>query len=67
MNSQELDQAVMDLPEKERLDLARRIISSVTAEREIAQKVSSAVRGIEDLVTGKVAGLSESEFRERLR
>ena len=33
MSTQELAQAAMALPERERLDLARRIVESVEAER----------------------------------
>lgn len=57
----------MELPEKERLDLARKIIASVAAEPECLERIGEAVQGIEDVVTGKVTGLSESEFRDALR
>lgn len=57
----------MELPEKERLDLARKIIASVAAEQECSERIGEAVQGIEDVVTGKVTGLSESEFRDALR
>jgi hypothetical protein len=67
MSTQEIAEAVMALPEKERLDLARRIVASVEAERSVSERVLEAVRGIEDVVTGKVAGLSETEFRKALK
>ncbi|PWU17134.1 MAG: addiction module antitoxin RelB [Verrucomicrobia bacterium] len=67
MSTQEISNAVMELPEKERLQLARRIIASIVAEREVSEEIEKAVAGIEDVVTGKVRGLSESEFRDALR
>jgi len=57
----------MELPEKERLELARRIVASIAAEREISGEIAEAVRGIEDVVTGKIRGLSEAEFRDALK
>jgi len=63
MSALEIAEAVMELPEKERLELARRIVESIAVEREISSNVAQAVRGIEDVVTGRVAGLSEAEFR----
>ncbi len=60
MSTPEITEAVMELPEKERLELARRIIATIAVEREVSEKIAKAVRGIEDVVTGKVAGLSEA-------
>ena len=67
MSALEIAEAVMELPEKERLELARRIVESIAVEREISGKIAQAVRGIEDVVSGRVAGLSESEFRNALK
>ena len=67
MSAHEIAQAVMELPEKERLELARRIVASVAADRETSIEVAQAVRGIEDIISGKVAGLSEEEFRSALK
>ena len=64
MSVQDIAEAVMELPEKERLELARRIVASIVAEQENSAQVIEAVQGIEDVVTGKVRGLSEAEFRE---
>ena len=57
----------MELPEAERLDLARRIVDSVLVERESAAEVAAAVKGIEDVLTGKVRGLTEEEFQRALQ
>jgi len=67
MSAKELAQAVMELPEKERLELARHIVATIAAEREISTKIAEAMPGIEDIVTGKLAGLSEADFRNALK
>ena len=67
MSMQDIAEAVMELPEKERLELARRIVASIVAEQEASPEILQAVPGIEDVVTGKVRGLSEAEFRNALK
>jgi hypothetical protein len=67
MSAKEIAEAVMELPEKERLQLARRIVATIAAEREITRQISDAVPGIEDIVTGKISGLTETEFRDALK
>jgi len=67
MSAEDIAEAVMALPEEERLELARRIVATISAGREDARKISQAVPGIEDIVTGKLAGLSEAEFRDALK
>ena len=39
-------------------------VESVEAERRVAELVSDGVRRIEEIVTGKVRGLSEEEYRK---
>jgi hypothetical protein len=67
MSAQEIADAVMSLPEKDRLDLARRIVTDVLAEREISAQIARAVGGLGDVVAGRVRGLSEEEFRDALK
>ena len=67
MSAQELAEAAMELPEKERLDLARRIVASVVADQQSSVEIARAIKGIEDVLTGAVKGLSEAEFREALK
>jgi hypothetical protein len=67
MSTQEIAEAIMGLPEKERLDLARRIVADVVAEREVSAQIARAVGGIEDVVAGRVRGLSEEEFRDAIK
>lgn len=67
MSPQEIAEAIMSLPEKDRLDLARRIVTDVLAEREISAQIARAVGGIKDVVAGRVRGLNEEEFRDALK
>lgn len=67
MSAHEIAEAVMELSEAERLDLARLIIASVANERNNETEIAKAVRGIEDVLTGKVRGLNESEFQRALK
>ena len=67
MSVHEIAEAVMELSEADRLDLARRIVASVIDEQETAGQVARAIQGIEDVLTGKVRGLSEDEFQRALR
>ena len=60
----QITESVLALPESERLELARRIVESVATERRVAELVSEGVRRIEDVVLGKVRGLSEEEYRK---
>ena len=67
MSSEQITEAVMELPEKDRLELARRIIASIVAERETSDSIAKAVKGIEEVVKGKIRGLNEDEFRDALK
>jgi len=64
MPTDQLTEAIFALPERERLELVRRIVESVAAERLIANSVSDGVRRIEEVVTGTVRCLSEEEYRQ---
>jgi hypothetical protein len=65
MSMQDITQAVMELPERERLELARLIVASLAPEAE--DDAIEAVQRIEDMASGKVRGLSEVEFRDALK
>ncbi len=67
MSTQDIAEAVMELPEKDRLQLARRIVASVVVEQDISERIAEAVQGIEDVITGNVTGLNEAEFRNSLQ
>ena len=59
----QLTESVLALPESDRLELARRIVESVTTERRVGELVAEGVRRIEDVVTGRTRGLSEEDYR----
>ena len=59
----QLTESVLALPEEERLELARRIVESVTTDRRVSELVADGVRRIEDVVSGKTRGLSEEDYR----
>lgn len=67
MSTHEITVAVMELSPQDRLQLARRIVDSVVADEAAADKIAEAVRGIEDILTGKVQGLNEAEFQAALK
>ncbi|SPE53874.1 hypothetical protein SBV1_1740036 [Verrucomicrobia bacterium] len=67
MSKQEIAEAVMGLPEKDRLELARQIIAGLIVEQEASEAIARALPGLEDVVRGKVRGLTEAEFRDALR
>ena len=60
----QITESVLALPESDRLELARRIVESVATEQRVNEVVSDGVRRIEEVVTGKVRGLSEEEYRQ---
>lgn len=63
MSAAELAQKAMQLPPDERLDLARRLVESVGAPEATDAAIAEGVRRIEDMMTGRVKGLTEEEFR----
>jgi hypothetical protein len=67
MSTQEIADAVMELPEEDRLELARRIVAGLASERGVSEEIARAVGGIEDVIAGRVRGLSEAEFRDALK
>ena len=63
----QLTESVLALPEKERLELARRIVESVSTERHVSELIADGVRRIEEVVAGKVQGLSEEDYRRAVQ
>ena len=62
----QITESVLALSEGERLELARWIVERVDTERRIAASVDEGVRRIEEVVTGRVSGLSEEEYRRAI-
>lgn len=57
----------MSLPAEERLELARRLVESVVEPVPLADAVREGIRRLEDVVSGRVPGLTEEEFRAALQ
>jgi hypothetical protein len=67
MLNAELSRAVLDLPPTERLELARRLVESVITPPALSDAVDEGMRRIDDVLMGRVAGLSEEQYRAALK
>lgn len=64
MISSQLSQSVFALPEADRLELARQIVKTIAQEREVDNLVNQGIERIEDVLSGKVEGLSKDEYKQ---
>ena len=62
----QITESVLALPEGDRLELARQIVESIATERRVGQLVKEGVSRIEQIVSGKVRGLSEDDYRRAI-
>ena len=67
MTASQLTQSVLALPETERLELVRRIVESIATDKQQAALLAEGVNRLEAVVSGKINGLTEREFRQALR
>jgi hypothetical protein len=67
MSTAQLIQNALELPEIERLELARKLVESLALGEEARRLVEEGVRRIEDVATGRTPGLSDGAFRQALR
>ncbi len=67
MTTAHLTEAVLALPEAERLAIAREIIASLTNDEVQKIAINEGVRRMEDSIKGQTVGLDESQFRQALR
>ena len=67
MSTADIATMAFDLPPEERLELARRLVESVITPASLEGAVEQGIRRIEDVLTGKVTGLTEAEFRASLK
>ncbi|WP_042724343.1 hypothetical protein [Chthoniobacter flavus] len=58
----QITESVLALPEADRLELARRIVESVAAEQQVNRSVETGVQRIEEVLSGRIQGLSEEEY-----
>jgi hypothetical protein len=66
MLSSEITESLLALPEADRLDLARTLIASIAAPEIVSDSIAEGVHRLEEVVEGKVGGLSEEAFRQAL-
>lgn len=66
MSAVEISNMAFELPPEERLELARRLVESVVTPDSVESAVEEGLQRIEDVLTGKVKGLTEAEFRAAL-
>lgn len=64
----EISEAVLQMPEQDRIELARVIVASVfpVAEETAESEMEEGLRRLDDIVAGRVKPLSEEEFRKAL-
>ena len=66
MGSADLAKIAFELPPEERLELARRLVESVVAPETLTEAMTAGIRRIEDVAAGRVAGLTEEQYRAAL-
>ena len=66
MLTTELTQTVLELPADDRLELARRLIESVTWPAAMNDTVVEGLHRIEEVAAGRTLGLTEEQFRSAL-
>ena len=67
MLTADLSRVAFELPPEERLELARRLVESVVEPAPLNEAVTEGIRRIEAIVAGRVAGLTEEQYRAALR
>lgn len=67
MLNAELSRAALELPATDRLELARRLVESVVDPVPLTAAVSEGIRRIEAIAAGRVAGLTEEQYRTAVR
>ena len=67
MLNPELARAALSLSLEDRLELARRLAESVVHPAPLTDAVKEGIKRIEDVAMGRVAGISEEEYRAALR
>jgi len=67
MRDVELSRTALGLPTEDRLELARRLVESVVEPAPLTDAVREGIRRIEDVAAGRVAGLTEEQYRAAMR
>ena len=64
MNSEDLTTLALELPVKERAELANRLLESLSLVEHRSPTMEEGVRRIEDIMAGRIAGLTLEEYRK---
>jgi len=67
MLTAEISRTALALPPEDRIELARRLVESISEPASVADAVKEGLRRIEAVATGQVAGLTEEQYRAALR
>jgi hypothetical protein len=67
MRSTQVVEYALALPETERIELARKLIASVASDREAEQLMFQGAQRIADIFSGRIAALTEAEFRRAVK
>ncbi len=67
MVSTDVAKLALSLPAEDRLDLARQLVESVLAPESLDSAILEGFRRIEGVAAGRIAGLTEQEFRAALQ
>lgn len=67
MLNAEISRTALELSPEDRLELARRLVESVVEPAPLTAAVKEGIRRIEDVATGRVASLTEEQYRAALR
>lgn len=67
MITAELSRTALGLSPEDRLELARRLVESVVEPAPLTDAVKEGIRRIEDIAAGRVAGLTEEQYRAAMR
>ena len=67
MLDSELSRTALELPSSERLELARRLVESVVEPIPLNAAVKEGIQRIEAVAAGRVAGLTEEQYRAAVR
>jgi hypothetical protein len=67
MNISQITEEALALPEADRLDLARRIISSITSAEKPVSTLEEGVSRLKDVFSGKVTPITEDEYRRSIQ
>lgn len=67
MLTDELSRTALQLTPAERLELARQLVESVAQPQPSPDALNEGVQRIEDVATGRVAGLTDKQYRAAMR